>query len=1051
MPVRSDSQLISSLPTGRVSNDPPGRVHRDLRSFAPVPFWSWNEQMHPDEVAEQTRQIAHGGWGGAFIHARMGLTIDYLGDAWFRAVDRAMSSAGESGLNVWLYDEDTWPSGFSGGTVPARGERYRMKALLARPAGAAHPDHCEPVGHARSDLQVYCWTAPLGNPWFYGSCYTDLMEPDAVDAFLEDAYTRYHARYQAHYGKLITAQFTDEPAPIFRLGLPRGAVPYSPRVREAYGGRYGADPLDDAWMLFVDAPGSARFRWRYFQIVSELFEQTFSRRLGEWCEAHGIALTGHFMAEQSMYDQQLWGAPVMPNYQHQAIPGIDHLARQVNEVLTAKQCQSVVNQFGRRRMLSELYGVSGQGLSFADRWWIATQQIGLGVNLLNPHLALYTMAGCRKRDYPPNLFYQQPWWPVNAVIDRPLTRLCEQMSAGEYAAEVLVIHPHDSVWTIWRAPVDVPDPTREDVWEPGESTAAGVKAEIGKLDAALQAVLRSLLSHQRQFDLGDESILSQHARVETTGDVPRIVVGRMSYRALVVPPVLTLRPTTLKLIEAFRDAGGIVLLCGESPTMLNGESSHEPQQAFGSAIRTTPATLGASIYEALPPVLECSAPATLREHVIAHVRRDGARWLVYLVNTSRRFEGGMRVSLQDAPHHVACFDPSTGRWRAMRARVSNGRVAVDLSFAPTQTILLAFDTRPQPIEPSWRVVAGRELTAWTVDRLDDNALVLDRAHWREAGGPWSAGALPVIAIQRRLNELAFDGPLSLRFELQVAEPPSTRGMRLVVEYPDRAEIRINGVLVRYEGLPYWKDIRWLPIEIGTHVKAGANEITLHYPKFCAGRLLSPRDASARYGTEIESLYVIGDFAVGPAPRVDHPRCARWAEYKLPECLQFALPEAGHVLQPARCLQPGDVTSQGLPFYAGRLRLRTTLDASDSPRRLRFERLDAAVAEVAVDGQVVGHVWHEPFEIQLPPGGGELTITLYGTLRNLLGPHHHPEGELPAVAPPMFEPKWTSPVAQAVQDWADGKGAPEEWSDRYALAGFGGLGRITLHETAPDLT
>ena len=56
----------------------------------------------------------------------------------------------------------------------------------------------------------------------------------------------------------------------------------------------------------------------------------------------------------------------MPNYRHQQIPGIDHLGRQIDERITAKQCQSVVNQFGKR-MLSELYGVAGGGLSFEDR------------------------------------------------------------------------------------------------------------------------------------------------------------------------------------------------------------------------------------------------------------------------------------------------------------------------------------------------------------------------------------------------------------------------------------------------------------------------------------------------------------------------------------------------------------------------------------------------------------------------------------------------------------------------------------------------------------
>ena len=68
------------------------------------------------------------------------------------------------------------------------------------------------------------------------------------------------------------------------------------------------------------------------------------------------------------------------------------LARQIDERITAKHCHSVVNQYAKPRMLSELYGVAGATLTFEDRLWIASQQICLGVNLLNPHLALYTLA-----------------------------------------------------------------------------------------------------------------------------------------------------------------------------------------------------------------------------------------------------------------------------------------------------------------------------------------------------------------------------------------------------------------------------------------------------------------------------------------------------------------------------------------------------------------------------------------------------------------------------------------------------------------------------------
>ncbi|MBO3800072.1 MAG: hypothetical protein FGF52_03325 [Candidatus Brockarchaeota archaeon] len=36
----------------------------------------------------------------------------------------------EVGFYSWLYDEDKWPSGFAGGTMPAKNEEYRAKTLI---------------------------------------------------------------------------------------------------------------------------------------------------------------------------------------------------------------------------------------------------------------------------------------------------------------------------------------------------------------------------------------------------------------------------------------------------------------------------------------------------------------------------------------------------------------------------------------------------------------------------------------------------------------------------------------------------------------------------------------------------------------------------------------------------------------------------------------------------------------------------------------------------------------------------------------------------------
>ena len=46
-------------------------------------FYSWNEAMDNDEIAQQMREFAARGITGVFIHARGGLEIEYFGREWF--------------------------------------------------------------------------------------------------------------------------------------------------------------------------------------------------------------------------------------------------------------------------------------------------------------------------------------------------------------------------------------------------------------------------------------------------------------------------------------------------------------------------------------------------------------------------------------------------------------------------------------------------------------------------------------------------------------------------------------------------------------------------------------------------------------------------------------------------------------------------------------------------------------------------------------------------------------------------------------------------------
>jgi hypothetical protein len=85
--------------------------------------------MQPDEVKRQAKLMHEQGFGGYFMHSRVGLETPYMGEEWMTAIGAGIDAALELNMEAWFYDEDKWPSGFAGGMVPALGDDYRVKGL----------------------------------------------------------------------------------------------------------------------------------------------------------------------------------------------------------------------------------------------------------------------------------------------------------------------------------------------------------------------------------------------------------------------------------------------------------------------------------------------------------------------------------------------------------------------------------------------------------------------------------------------------------------------------------------------------------------------------------------------------------------------------------------------------------------------------------------------------------------------------------------------------------------------------------------------------------
>ncbi len=450
------------------------------KEYREVPFWSWNDTLDADELRRQIALMDEAGWGGFFMHARVGLATPYLGPQWMAAVRACVDEARERGMGAWLYDEDKWPSGFAGGLNVAGHPLHRLTCLVCkvdnRPAFAAEriatfaarevdseitdvrPDQ-EPQFRDAADrvIQFYPLTLPLGVPWFNDYAYASLLDADTVRGFLESTHDAYTRVVGGAFGGAIPGIFTDEPCYFYRgpkAFMPERAVPWSRGFPAYFSARYGYDLIPVLPSLFFDVGDFHRVRHDFWRAMTQLFVDSFTRQIYNWCDTHHLAFTGHMLAEDTLLSQMQRIGAAMPHYAYMHVPGIDKLGRSINmgagTVLTVKQLDSVVCQLGKPRALCENFGCSGQDFAHLGRKWITDWAYVLGINLNNPHLALYSMRGQRKRDYPADLFYQQPWWPENRLIADYVARLSYALTLGQRVTEIVVIHPIASACATYR-------------------------------------------------------------------------------------------------------------------------------------------------------------------------------------------------------------------------------------------------------------------------------------------------------------------------------------------------------------------------------------------------------------------------------------------------------------------------------------------------------------------------------------------------------------------------------------------------------------------------
>ncbi len=480
--------------------------------YRPIPFWSWNDKLETEETRRQIHIMKNAGIGGFFMHARNGLLSEYMGEEWFENVGCAIEEAEKLDMYPWAYDENGFPSGFASGKVNSMGKEYQQK-LLRIEEGEHHTDTTLCNSHG---MHVY---------YEVKSNYVDLMNPRVTDAFIKEAYEPYYEKFKDR----IEGFFTDEPQMAFI-----GEIPWSFTIPKKYENRYGEKIEPKLVELFMNVGDYKNTRVKYYKLITDMFSENYCKRVYDWCNERNLKLTGHLLLEEDFYYQTVPNGAIMPHYEYFHIPGMDWLGRNVFNCPAPLQVSSVAHQMGKKQIISENFACSGHNISFEEMRRIMEWQMVRGVTLLCPHLEGYSLKGMRKRDYPPAMYYQQPWWNYYKEFTDSMSRIGMILTEGAVKYDVLVLHTITSGWTAY-------EPERN--------------KDIDYYFGEFMNVINTLEQKHILFHLGDETIMERHAYVKNG----KMVIGTQEYSTLVIPKHEMILDATAELIEEFKNSGGKIV------------------------------------------------------------------------------------------------------------------------------------------------------------------------------------------------------------------------------------------------------------------------------------------------------------------------------------------------------------------------------------------------------------------------------------------------------------------------------------------------------------
>lgn len=961
--------------------DPPA----DYRT---APLWDWNDKITEEGIDFHMKKFKEGGLGGVFVHPRPGLLTEYISEDWHHLFDYTVRKGKELGMKVWIYDENSYPSGFAGGHVAAQmpesynhGTGYSCEKqeilkldtakydIIIRLENNLFTDITKTkdqyVG-SKGEFYLFKKTYSKKSYWLGNFPYVDLLHKGVTEKFIEITMKGYEKYDRDEFGKTLVGIFTDEPNLEAAIGKDTD-LRWTSDLFDEFQKRWGYDLKITLPSLVYEVGDWKKVRHDYYELLSELFVERFIKPYAQYCESVGLQLTGHFW--EHGWPMPTDGFDEASCYIYQQQPGVDMLGNvytpngqgaQFGNTRAVRELQSAANQAGHRRTLSETYGGAGWEIPFSNLKKLVDWEVVLGVNFVNQHLSYYTIKGVRKFDYPPSFTYHEPWWENYKMMGDYIGRISMATSSGEQINKTLVLQPNTTSWMYFARKIKHTTP------------------EIIKRDFRL--FVYDLERNHYQYDLGSENVLKVIGSVNKN----TLVVGKRSYNLVVIPQTMqNIDLNTYKLLSEYLEKGGKILSFADSIPYLDGKESKSI-----NALRSKYANQWSLAKEATEVsaknllsdpdfLIQESDPKAGELYFQRRIMEDGQ--MLFFVNSNNHHNATAKIKAKGKS--LIKMDLLTGECFRLPTKSVDGQLTFEVTLSPIGSELYYLSNNNVGENPIPKVSSQEQVVAGngdlTVHPDKENVLVLDYLDLKsrnidlkevyfmkgmhalfdssgfKMGNPWQH------KIQYKQDYIALDtfkvnSGFEVNYHFTIGEnatKETIKNLSVVVERPELWDVLINGQKVE-KGNEWWIDREFFKSPIGDKVQKGLNTLTLKAQKMSIYAELMP-------------AYIVGNFVLNPLTK-------------------------GFEISTGTLAKLGSWKSMGYPFYSQKVSYSQNFEApkSNETYKLKLNKWNGIVAEIYVNKKKAGAIAYPPYELDLSKyiqsGNNMITVTVIGSLKNTFG-------------------------------------------------------------------